>query len=294
MMIRLPGLLLMLGVVGTVGCGAQNSTVNPPARENSRDDSQDVAADTAATAPDAAAIQELLGDPVVNSLGIVLIPVPAGEFQMGSPASETGHQEDETRHLVQITKPFYLSAHEVTQQQYESVMGHNPTYSKDADKPVENVIWNDALDFCGKLSEQEGQEYRLPTEAEWEYACRAGTITAYSFGDDASRLGQYAWHSGNSDYTTHTGGEKLPNHWGLYDMHGNVWEWCQDRYAPYGSQQESMDPAGPEEGSFRVLRGGSFSYLPRNLRSADRFHDNPVFENTRYGFRLAREYNVSP
>ncbi len=284
---------LLLGV-GTVGCGAQDSAVQSPVTESSRDDSQAVAADTAAAAPDAAAIREMLGDPQVNRLGIVLVPVPAGQFWLGSPALETGHQEDETRHLVQITKPFYFSAHEVTQKQYESVMGYNPTHSKDADKPVENVSWNEAVDFCDKLSEQEGHQYRLPTEAEWEYACRAGTTTAYSFGEDASRLDRYAWYSGNSDYTTHTGGEKLPNHWGLYDMHGNVWEWCQDWYAPYGNQRGSTDPTGPEEGGFRVLRGGSFSYLPRNLRSADRFHDNPVFGNTRYGFRLARDYNVSP
>ena len=252
---------LLLGV-GTVGCGAQDSAVQSPVTESSRDDSQAVAADTAAAAPDAAAIREMLGDPQVNRLGMVLVPVPAGQFWLGSPALETGHQEDETRHLVQITKPFYFSAHEVTQKQYESVMGYNPTHSKDADKPVENVSWNEAVDFCDKLSKQEGH--------------------------------RYAWYSGNSDYTTHTGGEKLPNPWGLYDMHGNVWEWCQDWYAPYENQHRLMDPTGPEEGGFRVLRGGSFSYLPRNLRSADRFHDNPVFRNTRYGFRLARDYNLSP
>jgi len=283
---------LLLGV-GTVGCGAQDSAVQSPVTESSRDDSQAVAADTAAAAPDAAAIREMLGDPQVNRLGMVLVPVPAGQFWLGSPALETGHQEDETRHLVQITKPFYFSAHEVTQKQYESVMGYNPTHSKDADKPVENVSWNEAVDFCDKLSKQEGHQYRLPTEAEWEYACRAGTTTAYSFGEDASRLDRYAWYSGNSDYTTHTGGEKLPNPWGLYDMHGNVWEWCQDRYEDYPSGAVT-DPTGPASGIYRLLRGGSFVVRTSYVRSALRFNDQPVNRTSFLGFRPARTYHLSP
>ena len=122
--------------------------------------------------------QVALGGPVVNSVDIVLVPIPPGQFMMGSPESEAYHQSNETQHLVKITKPFYLSVHEVTQQQYEQVMGENPSDDKGATKPVEKVSWNDAVEFCRKLSEQEGVEYRLPTEAEWEYACRAGTTTS--------------------------------------------------------------------------------------------------------------------
>ena len=161
---------------------------------------------------------------------MVLVPIPAGEFTMGSPESEKDRKDNETQHLVKITKPYYLGAYEVTQEQYERVMGKNLSDSKGENKPVENVRWSEAVEFCRKLSEKEGVEYRLPTEAEWEYACRAGTSTAYSFGNDESQLGKYAWYRDNS-ISTHPVGELKPNTWGLYDMHGNVWEWCQDLYA---------------------------------------------------------------
>jgi formylglycine-generating enzyme required for sulfatase activity len=182
---------------------------------------------------------------ITNPLGMKLNLIPPGEFAMGSPKSEPGRWDDETQHLVKITKPFYLSAHEVTQAQYEQVMGKNPSYfsvsgngkgrvSGDTSQlPVERVSWNDAVEFCRKLSDEEGVEYRLPTEAEWEYACRAGTTTAYSFGNDVAQLGEYAWYADNSENTSHAVGEKKPNAWGLYDMHGNVWEWCQDWFGPY-------------------------------------------------------------
>ena len=155
------------------------------------------------------------------------------------------------------------------------------------------MSWNDAVEFCRKLSAQEGEEYRLPTEAEWEYACRAGTTTAYSFGDDVSLLGEYAWHRGNMVNATHTVGEKLPNPWGLYDMHGNVWEWCQD-WAAYGSENELIDPTGPASGERRVLRGGSFDLLPMIVRSANRDNNRPVGRTSSAGFRVARTYNLSP
>jgi len=241
-----------------------------------------------------------LGVPVqiTNPIGMKLNPIPPGEFMMGSPASEEGRGSDETQHRVKITKPFYLSAHEVTQAQYERVMGNNPSSSKGDTKPVEKVSWHDAVAFCGKLSEREGVEYRLPTEAEWEYACRAGTSTAYSFGDDASGLGEYAWYRDNSSGTTHPVGEKLPNAWGLYDMHGNVFEWCQDWYGPYESLQVVSDPAGAVSGNRRVLRGGALGDLPRNVRAAYRNADpSATLRSTvppNYGFRLARTIPLSP
>ena len=241
--------------------------------------------------------QLVLGDPVVNSVGMVLVPIPAGEFQMGSPESETYRLSVETQHRVRITKPFYLSAYEVTQEQYEQVMGNNPSLvDKGANKPVDSVFWHDAVAFCRKLSEHEGEEYRLPTEAEWEYACRAGTSTAYSFGDNESQLGQYAWYAENSADTTHAVGQKLPNAWGLYDMHGNVWEWCQDWIGPYSNerQKEVSDPVGPASGEFRVLRGGSFTHLPMSGRSAYRSSNLPDSRYVTNGFRLARTYNLSP
>jgi len=148
-----------------------------------------------------------------------------------------------------------LSVHEVTQAQYEQVMDKNPSRGKGPTKPVEMVSWHEAIAFCGALSDQEGVEYRLPTEAEWEYACREGTTTAYSFGDDVSGLGEYAWHSGNSNSTTHPVGGLKPNAWGLFDMHGNVFEWCQDWYGPYESLQVVSDPTGAASGHYRVLLG---------------------------------------
>jgi formylglycine-generating enzyme required for sulfatase activity len=241
-----------------------------------------------------------LGIPVeiTNSIGMKLSLIPPGEFMMGSPKSELGRDDDETQHLVTITKPFYLSVYEVTQEQYERAMGDNPSRSKDAAKPVEMVTWNDAVAFCGKLSDQEGDQYRLPTEAEWEYACRAGTTTAYSFGNDASQLSNYGWYRTNAwdigEKYAHPVGEKLPNAWGLFDMHGNVYEWCQDWYAPYGNEKVVSDPTGPARGGASVLRGGAFPDLPRNVRAADRLSHQPAYRNHTLGFRLARTIPLSP
>ncbi len=249
--------------------------------------------------------QLALGDPVVNSVGMVLVPIPAGEFQMGSPDSALAADGNEKpQHLVKITKPFYLCVYEVTQQQYEKVMGTRPWQGKGYvqeghDYPVSYVNWNDAVEFCRKLSEKEGVEYRLPTEAEWEYACRAGTTRNYSFGDDASKLGQYAWYNKNTwnvgEKYAHRVGQKLPNPWGLYDMHGNVWEWCQDWYALYGNEKDISDPMGPTQGRYRLLRGGSFTSQASLVRSA--FRPNvlqPSFRGVATGFRPSRTYNLSP
>jgi formylglycine-generating enzyme required for sulfatase activity len=240
----------------------------------------------------------------VNSIGMKLTLIPAGEFQMGSPDADSDAEDDEKpRHLVKISKPLYLGVYEVTQQQYEKVMGarswQGESYAKEgADYAASFVSHDDAVEFCRRLSKQEGVEYRLPTEAEWEYACRAGTTTAYSFGDDASKLGQYAWHYKNAwdigERYAHRVGQKLPNPWGLYDMHGNVLEWCQDWHASYGSEKVVSDPLGPVQGEYRVLRGGSFLNPPSNVRSADRLNDLPVTRFVTFGFRAARTYNLSP
>ncbi len=208
-----------------------------------------------------------------NSIGIHFVEIPAGEFSRGSLR-------------VRITKPFYLSIHEVTQEQYERVMGNNPSKFKGANLPVERVSWEDAVEFCRELSLKEGQTYRLPTEAEWEYTCRAGSMTAYCFGDDASWLGQYAWYGPNSGWKTNPVGKKRPNAWGLYDMHGNVWEWCQDWHGDYPSE-DVTDPTGPKEGSARVIRGGSWFNLEWYCRSAYRSWRRPSNRNHYLGFRVA-------
>lgn len=248
--------------------------------------------------------QLALGDPVLNSIGMVLVPIPAGEFQMGSPDSDKDAGKDEKpQHLVKITKPYYLSAFEVTQEQYEQVMGSRPWQGRHyvqegPDYPATYVSYDDATEFCRKLSEKEGVEYRLPTEAEWEYACRAGTTTVYSFGDDASKLGEYAWGIKNAsdvgEKYAHRVGQKLPNPWGLHDMHGNVWERCQGRYAPYGGEKVVSDPTGPAEGVGRLLRGGSFLVQSSSVRSAYRAFNHPAIRNDDLGFRPVRTYNLSP
>ena len=239
-------------------------------------------ASTPTKTPDAAAIKKhmtpdqlALGDQFTNSVGMVLVPIPAGEFMMGEP---TLGEPTIPGHLVTLTKPFHLGAFEVTQEQYEKVMGRDPSLFKGTNNPVETVHWEEAVEFCRRLSaipeeKAAGHVYRLPTEAEWEYVCRAGTTTAYSFGDDESQLGQYAWFRENAQRKTHPVGEKKPNPWGLYDMHGNVWEWCQDWLGAYPSEPVT-DPTGPTTptlGSYRVFRGGSwYDYATEHCRSRSR------------------------
>jgi formylglycine-generating enzyme required for sulfatase activity len=243
-----------------------------------------------------------------NSIGIKFALIPAGTFLMGSTdADEDAWYDEKPQHEVRITRPFYLGVHEVTQGQYQAVMGQNPSQFKGSDDlPVERVSWLDAIRFCNKLSEREGRKscyriegdaviiaggdgYRLPTEAEWEYACRAGTTTRFSFGDDENALGQYAWYSDNANRQTHPVGEKPPNGFGLYDMHGNVWEWCGDVYdAGYYMRLPAVDPLGPGLAAPRVIRGGSWPYDPRRCRSANRLWITPDNRDSGVGFRLAR------
>ena len=208
--------------------------------------------------------------------------------------SADGGSDEKPVHKVTLTKPFYMGKFPVTQEQYQLVMGANPSYFQ-GDKikggggsgkhPVEQVSWDDAQEFCKRLSASSGRTVRLPTEAEWEYACRAGSGAKYCFGDDEGKLGDYAWYSANSGNATHPVGEKKPNKFGLYDMHGNVWEWCQDWYGDYPAKAVK-NPAGPAAGVCRVLRGGSWDYYPGLCWSAGRVRDYPDDRRYCIGFRV--------
>lgn len=236
--------------------------------------------------------------PLQNSLGMEFARVPAGSFRMGSPAGEKDRLDTETLHTVRLTKGFWMGAHEVTQEQYARVMGKRPAHFQGDKLPVEKVSFEDALEFCQKLSalaeeKAAGRKYRLPTEAEWEYACRAGTSTPFSFGEALN--GKQANHNGAQPYGTASAGPNLekttpvgiyaPNAWGLYDMHGNVWEWCADWYGPLGPD-EVADPAGAVKGTGRVLRGGSWANAGKNCRAADRYGYDPASRKNYLGFRV--------
>jgi formylglycine-generating enzyme required for sulfatase activity len=241
--------------------------------------------------------------PISNSIGMKFVLIPPGEFLMGSPDSNTAAKPDEKpQHRVRITRPFFLGVTEVTQGQFKAVMGTNPSYFKMGDDhPVEEVSWMDALTFCRKLSERERlkppggpsglldvEGYRLPTEAEWEYACRAGNTTRFSFGDDPARLGEFAWYRENAAPTTHRVGLKSPNGFGLYDMHGNVRELCWDNYdGMFYGHSPDVDPLGPMQAPSRVNRGGCWDDFPDNMRAARR-HPRPPTRGFSMGFRVAR------
>ena len=250
------------------------------------------------------------GDTKTVDLGggvkLELVWCPPGTFTMGSSRAERRvavaaggkfvHYKDEMQHKVTLTKGFWLGKYEVTQRQWQSVMGKNPSYFKSAglDAPVEQVSWNDCQEFLKKLNAPAGHEFRLPTEAEWEYACRAGTATAFHYGDDldssqANFYGNSPFGNGRKgEYrrTTVKAGSFRPNAWGLYDMHGNVYEWCQDLYGDYPSGAVT-DPAGAAKGSVRGFRGGSWSDIARFCRSAYRFRYVPSFSYDYLGFRVA-------
>lgn len=201
---------------------------------------------------------------------IELIEIPAGSFLMGSPETEAGRYSDEgPRHLVTVSA-FKMGKYPVTQAQWRAVMGDNPSYFKGDGLPVTNISWHDFGEFCRKLSDATGDNYRRPSEAEWEYACRAGSATAYCFGDDPSLFGEYAWFSENSNDRPHPVGQKKPNAWGLYDMHGNVWEWCEDAW--HDDYKGAPTDGGAWTGKFsgRVLRGGSYFDDAVDCRSACR------------------------
>ena len=221
-----------------------------------------------------------------NTLDMAFVLIPAGAFDMGSASGEADEQPVRS---VTIDKPFYIGRFEVTQAQWFAVMENDPSqFTDDPNRPVEGVSWNDAQAFITKLNAAEPDvTYRLPTEAEWEYAARAGSTTAYAFGDDAAQLDAHAWYAGNAGNTTHPVGEKQPNAWGVHAMHGGVWEWVQNRYAPYPSEGDA-ESARPPPGNRRVIRGGSWLSPAEDCRAASRSHAHPAFRGAHVGFRLVR------
>ncbi len=219
--------------------------------------------------------------------------IPAGTFVMGSPWVEAWRNEDEVQHPVTLSRGFWMSDHEVTQWEYESVVGNNPSHLKgNTNRPVEQVNWNDAMFYCNALTYRERlagritehQAYRLPTEAEWEFAARAGTT-----GPQYGELNSIAWWAGNSGGLPQTVMQKAPNAWGLFDMIGNVWEWCADWYGPYPTESVT-DPRGPELGPFRVARGGSWLGETRHSRSAGRGQVDPYYKDNNLGFRVVLSF----
>ena len=242
-----------------------------------------------------------------------LVLIPAGPFSLGNTGSYEGEYDEKLPVTIIISKPFYISKYEITQQQYKAVMGNNPSEFKGDNLPVEQVSWYDALNFCNALSQSEGltpcytingtkvtsdfeaNGYRLPTEAEWEYAAKAGTKTDFYSGKLTysgnspidPNLDKIAWYSANSSNTTHPVGQKTPNAFGLYDMSGNVWEWCWDRYAEYPSK-ETKDYQGPEIGTYRVYRGGGWRNLAWYCRSTNRDRNYLDDKNNSLGFRVVK------
>jgi formylglycine-generating enzyme required for sulfatase activity len=230
----------------------------------------------------------------VNSLGMAFVLIPAGVFVMGSPEHESGRYDDEIQHEVTITQSFYLQVTPVTQGQWRAVMGTNPSSFRNGaeDCPVEQVSWHETQQFIRKLNGRKEGSYRLPTEAEWEYAARAGSTTAFANGEISSlfcehdaNLDEAGWYCGNSGWDTHPVGLKTPNDWNLYDMHGNVYEWCQDWYGAYPASPLS-DPAGPPSGFRRVMRGGSWFSSAKACRLATRLHMSPNSKTAFIGFRV--------
>jgi formylglycine-generating enzyme required for sulfatase activity len=237
-----------------------------------------------------------------------LVFIPPGTFRMGSPTNEVGRFDEEGPQTeVTISRGFWMGKYLVTQGDYLALMGTNPSYftTKDSDgnpispdlsRPVESVSWSDASNYCEVLTQRErtagriatNSLYRLPTEGEWEYACRAWTSTRFSYGDDPgyTNLTDYAWYMDNAEGMTHPVGQKLPNPWGLYDLHGNVWQWCQDWWTGPLPGGLALDPKGRPNGDYRVVRGGDWYVFTWNCRSAYRRSGDPQFSPSNYGFRI--------
>jgi len=234
----------------------------------------------------------------IAALDLKFVWVEAGEFTMGSPAAEEGRKDDEgPQHQVTLEKGFWIGQFELTQAQWEKAMGTRPWEGQDfvqshPDHPAVYISWQDTQALIQRLNEAaDAPIYTMPTEAEWEYACRAGTQTAWTFGDQVDQLDEYAWYEGNAwsadlQYAQAVG-SKAPNAWGLYDCYGNVWEWVFDYYGPYEGV-DRINPIGPTSGSFRVIRGGSFFYFSQDTRSATRYYDQPSQGDSNVGVRLVR------
>ncbi len=241
--------------------------------------------------------QEIKTIDLPDGVSMDFIRIPKGSFMMGSDTDEQDRQKDEgPAHEVTISNDFYMGQVEVTQEQWITIMGGNPSvfhrYPASDQHPVDRVTWEDTQVFIAKLNDLNIGAFRLPTEAEWEYASRAGTQTRYSFGDDPKyqELIEYAWFNSRSEGRSWPVRTKKSNPWGLYGMHGSVWEWCADWYGPY-SKDAAIDPVGPVSGENKVIRGGSWYNEPEALRSANR-HRQPVdSRQTNNGFRLVMEIN---
>lgn len=214
-----------------------------------------------------------------------MVLIPAGKFMMGSPETEKNRADDEFQHEVTITKPFYIGKYEVTQEQWRAVMGNDPSEIKGTKLPLTNVSWAMGHDFIKKLNDKTSSGYRLPTEAEWEYACRAGTTTPYFFGNEITP--KDANFGGSNLGKAVPVASKKANAYGLHDMHGNIWEWCEDWYGPY-REGKATDPKGVEVGDKRVARGGSFYDPESDARSSNRYAVSPVIRNGYIGLRLVR------
>lgn len=259
---------------------------------------------------------------VTNQYGMTFVHIPPGEFLMGSPPDEPGRQPNEGRHKVVLSRGFYIMTTEVTQKQWAAVMGNNPSAFSDcgADCPVENVSWSDVSRFIEKLNakpetensptieaqplgasdsataggksknisskdQSDRWQYHLPTEAQWEYACRAGSRSWFFFEGDIWDLTEYAWYKNNADQQPHPVAKKKANAFGLYDVHGNVWEWCRDYAAPYATK-DTENPTGPNRGAYRIVRGGSWYFPALEARCANRLYLPPDIGNYNVGFRL--------
>jgi formylglycine-generating enzyme required for sulfatase activity len=229
-----------------------------------------------------------------NSMGMKFVWIPPGSFMMGSPKEEKERRDDETQHKVTLTKGFYMGVFIVTQEQWQAIMGNNPSNFKgEKNLPVEQVSWEDCQEFIKKVRDMDKKPYRLPSEAEWEYACRAGTKTPFWFGDtistdQANYNGNFTLGNGKKgkhrEKTTPVGSFPA-NAWGLCDMQGNVWQWCQDCYGDY-PQIGMVDPQGPAVGKYRVMRGGAWLYHPLCCRSAFRSCFEPSVRDSTSSFRL--------
>ena len=252
------------------------------------------------------ALYGLSASTYTNSMGQTFVLAPPGTFTMGSRSDEPGRQSDETQHEVTLTQPFYLQITEVTQAQWEAVMGSNPSYNTCSSCPVENVSWNDVHDFISRMNARGEGTYALPTEAQWEYAARAGSTTAFANGEirsypdmnecnDDVNLNAMGWYCHNSDDETHSVAQKAPNVWGIYDMHGNVWEWCRDWYdSNYYSSSAMTDPMGPSSGSDRVMRSAGKGSSARSCRSANRHYASSDDKYSNVGFRLLWQPSTIP
>jgi formylglycine-generating enzyme required for sulfatase activity len=296
-------LVLGLSVIWVDGCKRSNSSV-----------AVNTAGDSSSNTSDSRAPSRV-GESCTNSIGMKLTYIPPGVFVMGSPKSEPGRADSlEPQHIVTLTRGFLMATTPVTQAQWQSIMPDNQSYFHGLDLPAEDVSWDEAALFCKKLSDKEGRHYRLPTEAEWEYACRAGTTTTYNTGDGEQALGESGWFANNSgdklidseniirtggdlfwleknNCRTHPVGQKKPNAWGLYDMHGNVWEWCQDFFDGYPTDAVT-DPQGPNSGGqspTRVLRGGAWNSEARMCRSAHRNLEEPSRPKSAAGLRPVQD-----